>query len=278
MTIIDGKTQLTGLIGKDIHFSKSFAMHNRAFSHLNINARYIPLPISKDRIQDAVAGLRAFEFIGANVTMPYKEMVIPFLDSLSESADKLGAVNTISQQDGKLIGDNTDSTGFIKSLLSSKISIDNRPVYIYGAGGSARAIAFALANRGSKEFYISNRTEHRFTQLRNMLRNRFQNISVQHFSNSISQNALIINCTPVGSLQFKNEMLCPENTPFYPTQTVIDIVYEPKETPMLRKARIEGAQTLNGLGMLLHQASESFSLWTKKTAPISVMRQALMEA
>jgi len=278
MTVINGTTQFAGLIGSNLHFSKSFAMHNCAFSHLNINARYIPLPISRESIQDAVAALRAFKFIGANVTMPFKEIVIPYLDSLSGIAGKLGAVNTISQKNGKLIGDNTDAIGFIKSLNSANISIENRPVYIFGAGGSARAIAFALAHRGITEFYISNRTEQRFIALRNMLQTTFQNILIQQFSSTISQDALIINCTPVGTLNIDPNMLWSEKIPFSPTQTVIDIVYEPKETPLLRKARIDGAQTLNGLGMLLHQAAESFSIWTNKAAPLSIMKHALMES
>jgi shikimate dehydrogenase len=278
MTVINGTTQLAGLIGSNIHFSKSFAMHNSAFSHLNINARYIPLPISRESIHDAIAALRAFKFIGVNVTMPFKELVVPYLDSLSEIAEKLGAVNTISQKDGKLIGDNTDSVGFIKSLIGENISIESRPVYIFGAGGSARAIAFALAHRGVRQFYISNRTEQRFITLRNMLQTSFQDILIQQFSSTISHDALIINCTPVGTMDIKPNMLWPEKIPFRPSQTVIDIVYEPKETPLLQKARVDGAQTLNGLGMLLHQAAESFSIWTNKAAPLSIMQHALMES
>jgi len=279
MNSIDGETKITGLIGSNIYLSKSFAMHNAAFKTLNINAKYIPMPVSKDNISLAISGFRALQFLGANITMPFKNKVISFLDNVTPTARDIGAVNTIFCEKGSLIGDNTDANGFLKSLQENNVQLKNRSVYIYGAGGAARAISYALATKGVLSFYFSNRNRHSVISIATMLKQSFPSVTVQEFTIVQDDNALIINCTPVGMTSktgVQQKMLWPERQSFVETQTVVDIVYEPTTTPLLKKAKEDGAQTINGLGMLLYQAAESFVLWTKKEAPVEVMKNALL--
>ena len=276
--IINGQTQVLGLIGENIRFSKSFAMHNAAFTHLGINLTYIPLPVTSRLLQSAIEGIKAFQILGVNVTMPFKEKILSFLDAATETASAVGAVNTVVQREGKLVGENTDGAGFVNALQEANISTQNRPVFMYGAGGAAKAIAYALALQGVREFYISNRTPTPILRISDMLNQRFSAVSVQQFSNDVSDNALIINCTPVGSVyQRAPAMLWPEKRSFTTEQTVVDIVYSPKETVLLKKAKADGAQTLGGLPMLLHQAARSFTFWTGQEAPVSIMEKSMGE-
>ena len=275
---IDGKTQVIGLLGEYIRFSKSFAMHNAAFAHLGMNIKYIPLPVTETLLNAAIQGVKAFQFLGLNVTMPFKEKILSFLDAVTETANAIGAVNTVLHREGKLIGENTDGLGFVTSLERSNISIKNRPVFVYGAGGSAKAIVYTLARNGVQEFYVSNRTPQSIEHISEMLQRHFPSVSIQPFFNDVSNNALIINCTPVGSTDHNGpRMLWPENRFFTPQQSVVDIVYSPQETALIKKAKADGAQTLGGLPMLLHQASRSFTFWTGQEAPVSIMEKSLGE-
>jgi shikimate dehydrogenase len=275
--MIDGKTKIAGLIGTNISLSKSYAIHNNAFLHNKINAKYIPLQTTLEFLPAVLNGIRGLPFMGANVTMPFKKVVINYLDKLTDTAKTIGAVNTIFSDKGELIGDNTDGSGFVSSAIEHNIILSGRPVYIYGAGGSARAISYALAKQGVINFFYCNRTIKHIDEIQNMLQKHNKNIIVERFSKVMHCDALIINTTPVGSVYNNtDEMIWPVNETFKTTQTVIDIIYEPPETPLIIKAKKEGAETLNGLPMLIHQAAESFSIWTKSAPPLEVMKQALL--
>jgi len=280
MRQIDGNTQLIGLIGSNIGFSKSFIMHNTALFTLNINAVYIPMKVTHNNLRSALSGLCSLHFLGANITMPFKKQALQSLDRITATAQKIGAVNTILYSEGKLTGDNTDAQGFMASLRENDVQILNRPIYIYGTGGSARAIAYALAESGSTQFYFFSRRKKPFIAISTMLHNCFDRINVQEFDRVSDNDAIIINCTPVGltpSETLQQSMLWPVEDTFASTQTVIDLIYEPTETPLLRKAQEEGAQTINGLGMLVHQAANSFAWWTQCSPPINIMKQSLLQ-
>ena len=282
---INGETILVGLLGSDIRLSRSLPIHNSAFHELNLNWAYLPLNVNpkSDSIQDAVSGLRALGFSGANITMPFKESVIPFLDELTPAAQRIGAVNTILvTADKRLVGGNSDTGGFLEDLKSKGIKWNNRPVLLLGAGGAARAVAYGLAETGCGPITIYNRTTERATKLATELQKFFPEQPIQVLdrlhSGNIASNALIINGTPVGMKGIYapsgEDYLWPSSLSFQKSQVVVDLIYAPLETSLLKKAGFDGATTINGLGMLVQQAALSFSWWTGQDAPIDTMTAA----
>lgn len=283
---INGETVLVGLLGSDISLSRSLPIHNSAFHELNLNWAYLPLnvdPSDPHSIKDAVFGLRALGFTGANITMPFKESVIPFLDELTPAARRIGAVNTILvTNDKKIVGGNSDTGGFLADLRSNNITWQDRPVLLLGAGGAARAVAYGLAETGCGELLIYNRTPERADRLAAELRSFFPNHPIQVLQEldrgTVASNALIINGTPVGMKGIYapsgEDYLWPSTLSFHPNQVVADLVYTPLQTSLLKKAAADGASTINGLGMLVQQAALSFSWWTGQSAPIDVMTAA----
>ena len=286
---ITGHTRIVGLLGGDVRYSLSLRLHNEAFTSLGLDWVYLPLPVQagdETRLVDAIRGMRAMGFVGANVTMPFKESVIPHLDEITPSAARIGAVNTIRiDASGRLIGGNTDAIGFISDLSANEITLPGRPVVILGAGGAARAVAFGLAERGCGPMIIANRTSQRADRLCEDLARYFpaQKVTVTPWpmrADTIDPGALIINCTPVGmhNVRTPTGAASPWPVRFTPDQVVVDLVYAPLVTPMLAAARADGARALTGLGMLVQQAALSFAWWTDEAPPVREMRAALEEA
>ena len=286
---ITGTTRIVGLLGGDVRFSLSLRLHNRAFSSLGLNWVYLPLPVQsghETHLVEAVHGMRAMGFVGANVTMPFKESVIPHLDEITPSAHRIGAVNTIRiTPDGRLIGGNTDAAGFISDLSANGVSLDGRPVVILGAGGAARAVVFGLAERGCGPMTIANRTPQRAERMVADLARYFprQPVSITPWplrADNLAPGALIVNCTPVGMRGVRTPTGADSPWParFTPDQVVVDLVYSPLVTPMLATARAHGARALTGLGMLVQQAALSFAWWTDEAPPVRQMQAALEEA
>lgn len=284
---IQGDTQLVGLLGGDVRYSLSLRLHNRAFASLGLNWAYLPLPVSPTeprRLREAVYGLRAMGFVGANVTMPFKERVMEYLDEITPTAQRMGAVNTILHREGRLIGGNTDAEGFVADLQAHGVSWSDRPVVILGAGGAARAVAFGLAESGCARLSIANRTRSRAERLARDLSELFPHQAVDVVpwgrradASVAGPRALIVNCTPVGM-----EGVCTpsgEETPWpispRPEQVVAELVYAPLLTPLLEAAQASGARTISGLGMLVQQAALSFTWWTNRPPPIRQMQAAL---
>jgi shikimate dehydrogenase len=286
---ITGHTRVVGLLGGDVRYSLSLRLHNEAFASLGLDWVYLPLPVTpgdETRLVEAVRGMRAMGFVGANVTMPFKEAVIPYLDEITPAAARIGAVNTVRIDGaGRLIGGNTDSAGFISDLSANGVSLPGRPVVILGAGGAARAVAFGLAERGCGPMIIANRTSQRADRLREELARYFpaQRVTVTPWplrADNIDPDALIVNCTPVGMHNVRTPTGADSPWPirFSPDQVVVDLVYAPLVTPMLAAARADGARALTGLGMLVQQAALSFAWWTDEAPPVRQMRAALEEA
>lgn len=280
--------KVVALLGWPVSHSVSPQMQNAAFKALGLDEWvYVPMPISKYpyiRIKEAVLGLRALGFSGANVTVPYKEAVVPYMDRLSDSAKAVGAVNTIVvDSEARLVGHNTDGSGFIKDLLEHEIDVPKMDVLLLGAGGSSRSIAYSMLNAGCKKLTVMNRTKTKADDLVNSLAQIFKGAQLsasamnQDSFRSLPYCDLIINSTTLGMKP--NETLMPwdENLSFSPNQVVYDLVYNPKETKLLAKASLDGATAINGLGMLVHQGAQAFKIWTGHNAPIDVMKNAALE-
>lgn len=280
---ISGKTQLVGLIGWPVSHSVSPAMHNAAFDALGLDWRYVPLPVDVRNLQnvaDAVHGLKALGLRGANVTVPHKQHVMPLIDELTPAAATIGAVNTIVvREDGSLLGDNTDARGFIADLRDHTVDPRGRRVLVLGAGGSARAVAFGLADAGAAAVTILNRTRAKADELAATIGAQFTGCRVSSgvLPDAIGADAdadLIVNTTSLGMTPNTDTSPWPDGLGFAPGQTVYDLVYNPPQTRLLAAAAAHGANAVNGLGMLIWQGALAFQLWTGLMPPVDVMRAA----
>jgi shikimate dehydrogenase len=276
---INGSTVLTGIIGKPVRHSLSPVFQNAAFEYAGLNWVYLAFEVASERLQDAISGLAACNCRGLNVTMPYKQAVLPFLDELDETAAHAGAVNTIEFKNGKLIGHNTDGTGFIKSLeRDAGFTAAGKKALIIGAGGAARSIAMALGREGAASIKVLNRNKSKAEKLIGLIGAYFPacEIKIGGLEEAdIAGYDLIVNATSVGMENNPGLPLAAEG--ITPDQIVYDIIYWPLETEFLRAADEKGACTINGLRMLLFQGAESFSIWTGKPAPVDLMAAALKQ-
>ncbi len=266
---INGKTKMYGIIGNPVTHSLSPVMHNAALVASEINAVYLPFPVQD--IETAVTSILGFNIQGVSVTIPYKESVMAFLDEIYPVAMQIGAVNTLVNRDGKLIGYNTDWRGAMLAL-DEKVDLPGREVILLGAGGSARAIGFGLLERGAKVILCS-RTESRGRALADALGCPWHALAKVE---SLTGNVLI-NATSVGMQPHSDKSPVPSEI-LSRFQVVMDIVYAPLRTRLLQEADDAGCIIINGLEMLLYQGVSQFELWTQKTAPVSVMRKALGDA
>lgn len=268
---IDGKTLVYGIIGNPVSHSFSPWMQSWFFRKQGINAVYCPFEISPENLRKALIGLKALNVQGINVTVPYKQKVIPALDTISPEAQIIGAVNTVILKHGKLDGHNTDGYGFLKSLVTQgQILPDAADFLIFGLGGAARAIIYTLAREKARKITISSRNRARATSFcREINHNVGEDIceSVktysQEFESRIKDVDVIVNCSPLGlspddPLPFSPE-ICREGT------VIFDLIYNPLRTPLLKKAQKCGLPVINGLGMLVFQGMQSFKLWTGKS-------------
>jgi shikimate dehydrogenase len=281
MTHIDGKTQLLGLLGWPVSHSLSPAMHNAAARALGLNLCYLPLAVPPDRIEAALAGLAALSFRGVNVTIPHKQAVMPHLDEIDPAAVAIGAVNTIVIGD-KLVGYNTDHAGFMADLEQYALQLEGQVCWLWGAGGSARAVAYALHKAGAKLLFFSRRISQAHSLVAEMDLVGTVCLPWEQRTDPDIQKAyppyLILNTTPLGMTPHEETSPLPEGTPFPAARFVYDLVYNPAETLLLRQARAAGIAAANGLGMLLHQGAQAFALWTGHMPDLSVMAAALEAA
>lgn len=280
MSTITGQTKVTGIIGYPLVYTLSPIMHNAAFKATGLNYRYLPFVVEEKDLGAALQGIRALKIRGVNVTMPHKEAVIEFLDELSEEAKIVGAVNTINNRDGCLIGYNTDGTGFIRSLREESFDPKDTTAIILGAGGAAKAVAVSLIQAGASEMILVGRDIRKLEKLKARLLDNFTYITIKtlSFKDNLADifrvGDLIVNATPVGMRESGD--LLPVPLELISTKHfVYDLVYTPLETELIKEARKVGAKVANGLGMLLHQAASAFEIWTGTSAPVEVMRHAL---
>jgi len=283
--IIDGNTTVYGLIGNPVGHSLSPAMQNAALRHMGLNGVYVPFNPPPDRLGEAVGGIRALGIAGVNVTVPYKVAVMPLLDRLTGEAVACGAVNTIVNRGGVLLGHNTDGQGFIRALRQEHGFDPARgPAVIYGAGGSARAVAAALVRAGCPGLALVNRRLEKAQRLAEAvsLSTGVKEIHALPWDGGDGRLAdftrrakLLVNCTPLGMPgSGGGEFPIPPGLPG-PGQLAYDLVYSPLHTPFMELASRNGAAAANGLSMLLHQGALSLEKWTGRAAPLDVMRREL---
>ncbi len=274
-----------GIIGFPIGHSISPAFQQAALDHLGIDADYQAWEVDPEGVGEFLQALRQPDKLGINVTVPHKETVIPFLDEMDEGAREAGAVNTVVHREGRLIGYNTDSHGFLQALREARnFRCEGRRVLVLGAGGAARGVVLALIREGVSDLVIANRTFARGERLASLARER--GIACRAIEMSWNELALaavsadlIVNCTTVGMSHgpdAAHSLLLEQQIP--PTALVYDLVYNPMETPLLRAAGRAGASTLGGIQMLVHQGAASFELWTGQPGPIPVMLEAATRA
>jgi shikimate dehydrogenase len=267
-TDIDTATKLVGLFGHPVGHSLSPLFMNRAMRRLGLNACYLAFDLENEEVGSAVLALRVLRFIGTNVTIPHKSRVIPYLDRTEEDAERIGAVNCIYRENETLVGANTDHTGFIKPLLKRGISLKGEEAVLFGCGGAARAVVYALLCEGVSRLYIVNRTRETAEGLMRWAGDRFPESSCSYVGTKESlpdevagKARLIVNTTPLGMLP--NDKICPlpESVEIREDQVVYDLVYNPQKTVLLQKAHRNGASFLNGLEMLVSQGVFSLVRW-----------------
>lgn len=278
---IDGYTRMAAVIAKPIRHSISPFIHNHAYQLTATNAVYLAWEVEEDEVAQSLQQLKVLDMLGANISMPYKKKVLPFLDQVDESAQLIGSVNTIVQKDGRLTGYNTDGLGFLKSLPKN-FSIDKKKMVLLGAGGAATSIVVEAIRQGVGEIHLFVRPESltKYQAIFSPLAEALDFSIVLHdlFSrdqvNAMMEGAdLLLNATGLGmdgvSLPVPKDFTFPKGC------LVADLVYFPAKTPFLQLAEEQGEQTLNGLGMLFHQAGLAFELMTDNPFPEKEVWQAL---
>jgi len=273
--MITGKTKIVGIMGWPVRHSLSPLIQNAAFAALELDYTYVPLPIQSDQLAQAVAGLKAMGFVGANVTIPHKVNIIPYLDELDVSAQLAGAVNTIVITAGRSIGYNTDVQGFIQSLTTKNITIKGKTAVIMGAGGAARAVVCGLIAEGIDHILIGSRNEIKAQNFAQLFSEGGKvqgcNWHGECFIDGLNQCDILVNCTPVG-MSSNQEVEFPINWQAVNPQTVVcDLIYTPPLTQFLAGAQSHGHMVINGVGMLVEQGALAFELWTGESAPRNVM-------
>ena len=275
--MVQGTTQIYGVIGDPISHSLSPSLHNPAFAALGIDAVYVTFRVSPSSLEDALRGLLALNVQGINVTVPHKSEVFQYVDEVTDTARKIGAVNTLRNDSGHWIGENTDATGFIRSLEPLGLSLPGSSVGMLGAGGAAKGVAVGLLEAGVSRLFITNRSYDRATVLAELLKASFGQQSVSAVSLEELEKKelnLLVNTTTVGSDGHSSPA---KLNRFDKLGAVTDIIYRPSRTPLLLEAEKLGLPNLNGGGMLLYQGISAFSFWTRRTAPEIIMRKALDE-
>ena len=274
-----------GIIGHPIGHSISPRFQQAGLDRLAVGHLYLPYDVHPDLVADFLASLRSDVALGINVTVPHKEAVMPYLDEIDEWAAEAGAVNTIVNRAGQLVGYNTDGYGFLRALRESGgLDPAGKRVLILGAGGSARGVVQALLRAGVAELVIANRTLERAEALAELATNRGVparpiRLDALQTGNVPEGTDLIVNCTSLGMRHGPDEDASPlPASQIPPSALVYDLVYNPMLTPLLREAHSVGASTLGGISMLVYQGAASFELWLERPAPVSVMVDAAMSA
>jgi len=277
---ISGKTGVCGVIGDPVEHSLSPVMHNIAFEELSLDFVYLAFRVRGEELREAIIGARSLDIHGLNVTMPHKNAVTRYLDEIDSTARSIGAVNTILNNKGRLLGYNTDGIGALKALEENGITLNEKKLLLLGAGGAGKAIAFHAA-REIEELVILNRTPEKAKKLAEVLRKEFNNkINGNAFSTEIMKQELrdtdiLVNATSVGMHPDVNQSLVSPSL-LKPDLYVMDIIYNPLETKLAKDAKAVGAKVVSGIEMLVYQGAASFEIWTNHPAPVKVMKQAVL--
>ena len=297
--MVDGKTQVLGVIGDPIEHTFSPAMHNAGLNELGLNYIYLPFHVKEDMLGECIQGAKAMGIKGLNVTIPHKSNVIKHLDDIDSVASMIGAVNTIqfiydedngsSNQDNEINvrtkGFNTDGYGCVRAI-EEKTSIKDKKVSITGAGGAARAVAFQIANSGIDELSILNRNLSKAQSLANDLKINLESIGIdisinaydlEELKRELSDSDIFIDTTPIGMYPNVDDKPVASADMLHEDLLVNDIVYTPMKTSLIREAELANAEVVYGYKMLLYQGIRSFEIWLGREAPVEVMEKALLD-
>jgi shikimate dehydrogenase len=275
---ISGKTRVCGVMGDPVAHSVSPAMHNAAFRELGLDYAYLPFNVGTDRLAAAVDSIRTLNMVGMNITIPHKVAVIPLLDEVDPLAQRIGAVNVIHNKGGRLAGFNTDAGGFLRMLEEHGIDARGLQVAVLGAGGAARAVCFALASRGA-DITILNRTAGKAAglaaEMEGYAGRAFEALEMNpaNLAHTLAKACLLVNATSIGMVPGVDKSPVSREL-LERRHTVLDIVYNPVKTRLIRDAEKVGAMTIGGLDMLVWQGASAFEIWTGRGAPLDVMLRA----
>lgn len=280
---IDGHTRMAAVVARPIRHSISPFIHNYAFDASGINGVYVAWDIPEEDLEESVQNVRRYDMFGINISMPYKQVVIPFLDELNQAAQLIGAVNTVVNRQGQLIGYNTDGYGFFKALEKNDgFTVKDKIMTILGGGGAATSLIVQAALNGAKKINIFNQTQ--FLEETKAKAEKYAaatGVELEVFpvedqaliQEKILESDLLVNATSVG--MDGQSMVIANNTVLPAGLRVADVIYQPFETPFLSYARSKGLKASNGLGMLLYQAAKAFELWTDQSMPTDQIWQEL---
>jgi shikimate dehydrogenase len=277
---ISGKTRVCGVIGEPIEHSLSPIIHNAAFQAVGLDYAFLAFRVKPAEVEAAVNGVRALNIRGLNITMPHKTAIINHLDRVDLSAQIVNSVNTVLNKENLLFGFNTDGVGAVKALKENGVELKGRKVLLLGAGGAARAIAYALAKEAD-ELAVLNRTVKQAQAMARVLEKSFNkkiaagSLSPNDVETNIRDSDILINATSVGMKPKPDESPVAAKM-LRRNMAVMDIVYNPLETQLARDAKAAGAEVISGVEMLIYQGAASFEIWTGKSAPVEVMRQAAL--
>jgi len=278
--ILNSDTLLYGVIGNPIKQSKSPIMQNRAFEECNINAAYLAFQIESEQLEQFVQGARSMGIAGFNVTIPHKLDIMNYLDEIDVDARALGAVNTVVNRQGRLIGYNTDGIGYVRSLKDEAIStILQKNIVVIGAGGASRGIVYALLKESPAQIVVANRTVDKAVQLVASLpktnNTELRGIALAEVDTVLADADIVINTTSIGMYPHMDEM--PIDLSLVKAGTVVsDLIYNPLETKLIREAKEKGCIGHGGLGMFINQGAYAFEYWTGKAAPVEAMREVVI--
>jgi shikimate dehydrogenase len=277
---ISGKTKVCALIGDPVEHTMSPAMHNAAFQKLGLDYVYLPFRVESKQLKQAVAGFRALNVRGINVTIPHKVAVMPLLDKPDPLAEKIGAVNTVVNDNGKLKGYNTDAEGFLQALLEHGFKPKNKKVVVLGAGGASRAISYILAQQGANITILNRKQELDWAlDIARLIKTNFnQTVEALELSRlaDVLPADLLVNATSVGMFPNAKDSPAPAQL-LSKVPLVFDIVYNPIKTKLLKDAAVAGAKTVSGVDMLAWQGALAFEKWTGKKAPLDLMRRTAIK-
>ena len=287
---LTGHTLLISLIATPIRHSMSQTMHNEAFAKLGLDYAYLAFEVDNSTLKPAVDGIRALGIRGSNVSMPNKQAIIPYLDEISPEAKLIGAVNTVTNKDGKghLVGYNTDGIGAIKALEDEGVTVKDQSITLTGAGGAATAIAIQAAFDGAKELYIFNINDDVFENAKETAKKINDNTNCRAtvtdladqaaFKSAIQKSSIYIDATSVGMKPLQEQSLINDPEMIRSDLVVFDVVYAPRETKLLRFAKEHGAKkVINGLGMMLYQGAAAFQLFTDEEMPVTYIKELLFD-
>ena len=276
------RAELTGVFGDPVDDNPTGVVEEAAFAAKNLNYRYLTIRVLPENLGKAMDSVRIFGMKGINLTMPHKIKVLPYLDELSPAATIVGAVNTVINKDGKLIGENTDGKGFIIALKKSGEALDGKTVTLLGAGGAARAIAVECALNGARNINVINRTPEKGQELVDLIKNKTScDARYLNWDAKIripADTDILINGTSIGFSPNVNVRPDIDYSTITNNMCVCDVVFCPEQTLFLKAAETNRAKIVTGFGMLVQQAALNFALWTGENAPLEVMEETLRKA